>query len=70
MPLVSRCFRDASRDPALWPELTVSQAALPTRARWTSFLRWLAKRGSGLQSLVFVDQVGAQALYLHVLMPT
>ena len=61
VPLVSRRFRDASRDPAAWPELTVSHAALSTRGRWMSFLRWLATMGSGLHSLMLAEQVGPGA---------
>ena len=53
MPLVSRRFRNASRDPAAWPELKVSHTAFSTEARWMSFLRWLVTVGSGLHSLVF-----------------
>ena len=59
MPLVSRRFRDASRDPSLWPALTVSHNWFMIRARWMSFLRWLAAKGFGLQSLVFANKVRA-----------
>ena len=56
MPLVSRRFSEACRDPSLWPELRVLHAAFSTEARWRSFLRWLAARGSGLQTLAFGDE--------------
>ena len=68
VPLVSRRFRDASRDPAAWPELTVSHAAFPTRARWMSFLRWLATMGSGLHSLHFFNQVESYVRALYALL--
>ena len=59
MPLVSRRFSEACRDPSLWPELRVLHASFLTEARWRSFLRWLAVRGSGLQTLTFgKDEVG------------
>ena len=54
VPLVSRRFSEACRDPSLWPELRVLHAAFSTEARWRSFLRWLAARGSGLRTLVFI----------------
>ena len=54
VPLVSRCFSEACRDPNLWPELRVPRAySFRTEARWQSFLRWLAVRASGLHTLVF-----------------
>ena len=53
VPLVSRRFREACRDPSLWPELRVRHGAFSTEARWWSFLLWMAVRGSGLQTLVF-----------------
>jgi hypothetical protein len=53
VPLVSRYFSEACRDPSLWPELRVLHAAFLTEARWQSFLRWLAVRASGLHTLVF-----------------
>ena len=56
VPLVSRRFSEACRDPSLWPELRVLHAAFSTEARWRSFLRWLAARGSGLQTLVFGEE--------------
>ena len=59
VPLVSRRFSEACRDPSLWPELRVMHAAFSTEARWRSFLRWLAARGSGLQTLAF-GRVGRQ----------
>ena len=56
VPLVSRRFSEACRDPSLWPELRVLHAAFSTEARWRSFLRWLAARGSGLRTLAFGDR--------------
>ena len=56
VPLVSRRFSEACRDPSLWPELRVLHAAFSTEARWRSFLRWLAARDSGLQTLAFGDE--------------
>ena len=56
VPLVSRRFSEACRDPSLWPELYlphVHHAAFSTEARWRSFLRWLAARGSGLRTRDF-----------------
>ena len=53
MPLVSRRFVAACREPSVWPELRVLHSALGTEERWRGFLRWLAARASGLQTLVF-----------------
>ena len=53
VPLVSRRFSEACRDPSLWPQLHVLHGAFSTEARWRSFLRWLAARGSGLRALTF-----------------
>ena len=53
VPLVSRRFSEACRDPSLWPDLRVRHHQFSTEARWRSFLRWLAARGSGLQTLAF-----------------
>ena len=53
VPLVSRRFSEACRDPSLWPELCVDHASVLTEARWQSFLLWLAVRASGLHTLVF-----------------
>ena len=53
MPLVSRCFSEACRDPSLWRELRVLHADFRTEAHWQGFLRWLAVRDSGLRTLVF-----------------
>ena len=55
MPLVSRAFAEACRDPALWPDLHVRHGAFRTDALWRGFLRWLSVRGSGLQALNFVN---------------
>ena len=52
VPLVSRRFSEACRDPSLWPELRVLHDSFRTEARWQSFLRWLAVRASGLRTLV------------------
>ena len=52
VPLVSRRFSEACRDPSLWSELHVLQSAFRTEARWRSFLRWLSVRARGLQKLV------------------
>ena len=51
--LVSRRFNEACRDPSLWSDLCVLHGSIKTEARWQSFLRWLAVRASGLQTLVF-----------------
>ena len=56
MPLVSRRFSEACLDPSLWLELRVLPGTFSTEARWRSFLRWLAARGSGLQTLAFGDR--------------
>ena len=53
VPLVSRRFRKACRDPSMWSELSVPYADLSTEARWRSFLRWLAVHAPGLQTLAF-----------------
>ena len=53
VPLVSRRFAEACRDPTLWPELQVPCAAFASEAHWRGFLRWLAHRASGLQTLVY-----------------
>ena len=50
VPLVSRLFSEACRDPCLWPELSVLHHQFSTEACWRSFLRWLAFRAPGLQS--------------------
>ena len=57
VPLVSRCFSEACQDPHVWPELHVLHSQFSTEARWRSFLRWLAARASGLQTLVFGKKV-------------
>ena len=56
VPLVSRRFSEACRDPALWPELHVPQEKLSTEARWQSFLRWLALRAPGLHTFLFGNE--------------
>ena len=56
VPLVSRRFSEACRDPSLWPELRVPHASVLTEAHWQSFLRWLAVRASGLHTLVFGEE--------------
>ena len=56
VPLVSRRFSEACRDPSLWPELRVLHAAFSTEARWRSFLRWLAARGSRLQTFALGNE--------------
>ena len=53
VPLVSRRFSEACRDPNMWPDLHVLHASFGTEAGWQSFLRWLAVRASGLHTLVF-----------------
>ena len=55
MPLVSRAFSEACRDPCTWPELSLTYSDLSTEAHWLSILRWLAVRASGLQTLVCRD---------------
>ena len=60
--LVSRRFNEACQDPALWPELRIQCADFQTEVRWKSFLRWLDRRASGLQILVFND---AEVDYCH-----
>ena len=55
VPLVSRRFAEACRDPSLWLHFNVSHDAFWTKARWLSFLRWLAARASGMQSIQFGD---------------
>ena len=53
VPFVSRRFREDCRDPGLWTELHVRSSfsqepgeGFSPKARWKSFLRWLAARGS------------------------
>lgn len=53
MPLVSRRFWAASRDPSAWPELTLVHTAFSTEERWMSALIWLALRGHGLRTFTF-----------------
>ena len=55
MSRVSRHFNEACRDPSLWPEVHVLHRQSWTEDKWQSFLRWLAVRGSRLQTLVFRD---------------
>ena len=55
MPLVSRRFSEACRDPTLWRELRVLHRQFRTEARWQSFLRWLAVRASWLQTFMLND---------------
>ena len=50
VPLVSRFFSEACRDPNLWPDVRVWQANFSTEVLWRSFLRWLDVRASGLQT--------------------
>lgn len=52
VPFLSRRFAKACRDPSLWLELRVLLDAFPMEERWRYFLRWLAVRVSGLQTLV------------------
>lgn len=59
VPLVSRRFCEACRDPSLWTELRLRYSCFRTEAAWRSFLRWLAAHASGLQKLVFCDDWGA-----------
>ena len=56
VPLVSRRFCEACRDPSVWPELRVLHSAFLTEARWQSFLHWLAERASGLWAFELVDE--------------
>lgn len=55
VPLTSRRFREACRDPTAWPELHILRRCFGRKARWLSFQRWLAVRASGLQKLVLGD---------------
>ena len=64
MPLVSRRFSEACREPALWPELHVLLAQLWSHRRQRSFLRWLAPRAPGLRTLVIGDPVVSYILLL------
>lgn len=59
VPLVSRRFSEACRDPSTWPELHVLNVCgqFPSEAHWQSFMRWLAVRAPGLCALVFGNEV-------------
>ena len=60
VPLVSRRFAEACRDPTLWPKLHVAHAAFLSEATWRGFLRWLAHRASGLQMLMYGKSWGVR----------
>lgn len=57
VPLVSRLFGEACRDPSLWSHLHLLHLMCFTEASWHSVLRWLALRASMLQSLTIGDSL-------------
>ena len=69
MPLVNKVFARACEDPSVWPELRVLHCHFRTEARWRSFLRWLAARGSRLQSFVLPKSMVSGTLARQCQMP-
>lgn len=55
MPLVSRRFREACRDPSLWRVLQLTHMNVLTKERWTGMLHWLTGHASRLGSIQFTD---------------